>query len=691
MHTLSTNRHSPAFAESQISMKNRDHQSKETLERTIDAISQGRFNGAVGICKEYLATDPHSVPHLQLLGHALIRKGDLDEARDQLELAASIAPEYPAVHEDLGSLEALAGNLDEAVEKFRKVLKLDPTITTAHKKLARALADAGRHEEVDSVMENYFEQNEDAALVAAGAEHYRGQRYEDAESVLMKALRRNPENIDAMRFLGMTYHNQGKKLSDAEALLRKATRIAPDFHQAWSNLGRVLIDNDKADEAIAAYQKLISLTPEDDDAYAGLGRAYAHTGDINRAARAYSQSIELNPDVPSIHMALAHMQKTLGEQAVALEHYRHAIRLKPDLGESYWSMANLKTCRFEQAEIEAMEEQLQSSALPERARINFEFALAKAYEDKKEYAQAWDHYHAGNQQKRMITDYDPVGHDLHLQRIKEVFDSDFIATHAKSGHQEPGPIFIVGLPRSGSTLVEQILASHSQVEGTAELPNLTAIATGTARYRHDGLTYPETATALTSRDFAAYGKDYLKQVAHHRVEGTPFFIDKLPNNFIHVGWIKLTLPNARIINTRRYPVDSCLGAYKQLFAKGQDFTYDVLELSEFYRGYVEIMEHWHTVLPGDVLDVHYEDTVTDLESQVRKLLDFCGLPFEEQCLRFHETRRAVKTASSEQVRQPIYRGALGLWKKYGDAMDPWREDLAEIIDALPDSVKDASN
>ena len=634
---------------------------------------------------------PNSVPHLQILGHALIRKGEFDEARRQLELAASIAPDYPAVYEDLGSLEALAGNLDAAVDFLQKAVELDPSIATAHKKLARALDDAGRHEELDSAMEVYLEQNEDAALVAAGAEHYRSERFDEAVTVLVKALRKNPENIDAMRFLGMTYHRQGERLSDAEALLRKAIRIAPDFHQAFSNLGRVLIDNDKCDEAITIYQELISLTPDDDDAYAGLGRAYAYNGDTSAAAEAYRKSIKLNPDVPAIHMALAHMLKTLGEQADALTHYRDAIRLKPDLGESYWSMANLKTCRFEQYEIDAMEEQLQSSELSDRARVTFEFALGKAYEDKKDYSEAWSHYHSGNQAQRGQVDYDPVRHEVELQRIKKVFHSDFAAAHATSGCQEPGPIFIVGLPRSGSTLVEQILASHSQIEGTAELPNIAVIANGTGRYRHDGLSYPETAAILSPRDFAAYGKDYLKQVAHHRVEGTPFFIDKMPNNFMHVGWIKLTLPNARIINTRRHPVDSCLGAYKQLFAKGQEFTYDLFELAEYYRVYIDLMDHWHEVFPGEIFDIHYEDNVTNLESQVRALLDFCGLPFEEQCLRFHETKRAVKTASSEQVRQPIYKSALGLWKKYGEDMDIWREDLAEVIDALPDSVKDAAN
>jgi hypothetical protein len=259
-----------------------------------------------------------------------------------------------------------------------------------------------------------------------------------------------------------------------------------------------------------------------------------------------------------------------------------------------------------------------------------------------------------------------------------------------AGHQAPDPIFIVGLPRTGSTLVEQILASHSQVEGTAELPNLGNIANGTGKYRPDGLAYPDTLATLTRRDFASYGREYLQQVARHRVLGTPFFIDKMPNNFIHVGWIKLILPNAKIINTRRHPMDSLLGVYKQLFAKGQDFTYDTLELAEFYRCYIEMMAHWHAVLPGQVLDVHYEDTVTSLEAQVRRILEFCGLEFEESCLRYYETRRAVKTASSEQVRQPIYTSALGLWKKYGDSLALWQEELRDIIDELPPGVREAA-
>jgi len=654
-------------------------------------MNDGRHDDALRFCDEYLTVHPGSVPHLQITAHLLIRKGNPDGARKILMNAISIAPGYAPLHEDMGNLEGQTGNFDAAIKHFRRSLQIDPSNTAAHRKLARALADAGRSDEVDGAIENFLDHDEDAAMVVSGVEHFRAGRRQEAEAVLEQAVRKNPENVDALRFLAMVYHQQSKQLSDAEALLRRAVSIAPDYSQAYTHLGRVLIDNGKHEEAVATYEKLIQLAPGDDDAWAGLGRAQAYVGRIDSAAEAYRKSLSINDSTPSVHMALAHMLKTLGQQQEALHHYRAAIKLKPELGESYWSMANLKTFRFEDTEIDAMQAQLRKSDLPDQARVNLEFSLGKAFEDRQDYNSAWLHYSSGNRLQRSLVDYDPVEHELHLQDIRQVFEPALFDQFADAGHQQRGPIFIVGLPRSGSTLIEQILSSHSQVEGTAELPNLAAIATSTGRYRHDGLTYPATVPTYTARDFAAFGREYLQQVAHHRIEGTPLFIDKMPNNFIHVGWIKLILPDAIVINTRRHPVDSCLGAYKQLFAKGQHFTYDMLELSEFYRTYVDIMAHWHEVLPGFVLDVHYENTVTDLESQVRKILDFCGLEFEKQCLTFHETERAIKTASSEQVRQPIYTDALGLWKKYGEHVESWSGDLADIIAELPQSIRDAAN
>jgi hypothetical protein len=275
------------------------------------------------------------------------------------------------------------------------------------------------------------------------------------------------------------------------------------------------------------------------------------------------------------------------------------------------------------------------------------------------------------------------------KEIVETLSREFLEQHEGHGFEAPDPIFIVGLPRSGSTLVEQILASHSQVEGTGELSNLMQIATAIGRYRPDHLHYPRSVIDLRPKDWRAYGQQYIEETRRHRQTEKPFFTDKLPNNFPHVGLLHLVLPNAKIINARRHPLDSCLGAYKQLFGRGQNFTYDMVDLAEYYRNYHNTMQHWHRVLPGKVLDVHYEETVSDLEGQVRRILEHCRLPFEEACVRYHETSRAVKTASSEQVRQPIYKEALGKWRRYEKHLDLWKDELAEIIDSLPPKVKNA--
>lgn len=663
---------------------------KESLARAVKAMQAGDAEKAEFICSDFLVINASSVPHLQLLSHALIKQEKFEEAKEQLEFALKIAPDYARLYEELGSVQGQQREYEAAILSFRRAVELDPRLASAHRKLAQSLVAAGRGDEVDAAFEGFLDHDRDAALVASGAEHWRAGRYEEAETTLLSALRKNVENIDAMRFLAMVYYDQDKKLLDAEALLRRAISIAPDFHQALGNLGRILVDNSKFGEAVEVYERLLELKPNDHDAWAGYGRALAQSGRVKDAEEAYRKSLEINPKAPSVHMARAHMLKTLGSQEEALKAYRKSIEYNPALGESYWSMANLKVFRFTDQEMSAMERQLDSDKLKEEARINFLFSLGKGFEDRKDYEKAWHYYDQGNQLKRANVAYDPVENELHLKSIREVFSKELIQMHQGAGHKAPDPIFIVGLPRTGSTLVEQILASHSQVEGTAELPNIGTIANGTGKYRSDGLAYPNTLATLTQRDFAAYGKEYLKQVAHHRVSGTPFFIDKMPNNFIHVGWIKLILPHAKIINTRRHPMDSLLGVYKQLFAKGQPFTYDTLELAEFYRCYIEMMAHWHDVLPGQVLDVHYEDTVTDLEAQVRRVLEFCDLEFEESCLRYYETRRAVKTASSEQVRQPIYTSALGLWKMYGANLAGWQEQLKDIIDDLPPSVREAA-
>lgn len=626
-----------------------------SLSAGLEALKLDQPQRAEEICRAWLGAHPRSALHLQLLGDALGRQH----------------------------------RFEEALPCYEQAIQLEPNLPLARRKLGQALAALGRGEEADAALEAWFEQDPGRMAVALALGHLRAGRKDEAIPALRKALRENPDNVDALHVLAQTYWGDDERASDIEALLRRATELAPSLVPAWSMLGSLLHDSDRSEEAIQCFLQIAKLNPADSSAWAGLGADYALIGDMEKSVDAYARSVTLQPGLPGIHTSYAHALKSVGRQAESLEQYRTAIALKPDFGEVYWSMANLKVFRFEPEEVSAMEAQVQREDLSPAADVHFRFALGKAHEDAGDHDRAWEFYHSGNQRQRPLVSYDPAGFETRHQELAEVFTHEFLAKHEGGGSKSDAPIFIVGLPRSGSTLIEQILASHSQVEGTLELSTLGEIAVSVSRYRRARDEYPKALRELSGRDFRAYGQQYIDETKVYRTSGKPRFTDKLPNNFSHIGFAHLILPNAKIIDARRHPLDSILGSYKQLFGKGQNFTYDMDELALYYRQYVGIMRHWREVLPGKVLEVHYEETVGDLESQVRRILDHCGLPFEEACLRFHETRRAVRTASSEQVRQPLYRGALGTWRRYERHLQPWKEQLADLIEELPDSVRNA--
>jgi tetratricopeptide (TPR) repeat protein len=660
-----------------------------SINEAIKALKAKRPLRAEEICRDYLAMHPGCADHIRLLAHALQKQGRLGEAEKQLRFAISIRPNFPQLYEDLGSVLAMQKRFDEAIPSFEQAIQLDPTQALAHKKLGQALAIVGRGEDADEAFEEYFDKRPDDREIAAGATHLKEGRVDEAMEVFREVIRKHPNNVNAMRYLAVAYWTEKQKLDDAEALLRRVVEIAPDFAIAWMNLAMVQLERLRYLESIDSYLEATRLEPKNPAAWGGLGNAYARANYQEKSAEAFARAVELNPDAHNLHMGYAHVLKTLGDQKGALKAYRAAIAAKPDFGEVYWSMANLKIFNFEENEVQAMEHELEHEELSESADVHFRFALGKAYEDKKDYERAWHYYHTGNQKQRTQVKHDPLEMELRQNEIIEVFTREFIEEHTGKGFEAPDPILVVGLPRTGSTLVEQILASHSQVEGTSELPNLGRIANSIGRYRSDKVHFPLSARELRNKDWRAYGKQYIDETRRHRETERPFFIDKLPNNYALVGLLHLILPNAKVINTRRHPYDSCLGAYKQLFGRGQNFTYDMYDLADYYRQYIQTMKHWHEVLPGKVLDVHYEETVTDLEGQVRRILDHCGLPFEEQCLRYWETERAVRTASSEQVRQPIYTGALGKWRRYEKHLDLWKEQLGDIVAELPEVVRRA--
>ncbi len=652
-------------------------------------MQEGRPERAESICRGELDKVPGSVDHLRLLGRALVMQARPVEAEEVLRSAVALKPEFAPLHEDLGGTLVAQRRFEDAVASLRTALKMNPGLPLAQKWLGEALAALGLGREADAALEAWFGQDSARAQVAIALDHLHAGRKVEAIATLRTVLRVHPDNIDALHTLAQAYWGDEQQLSDIEALLRRATALAPGHVSAWVLLGTLLHNAERQEEAIPCYERAVELEPTNVAAWSGLGQACAQIGDMARSTAAYARSTALDPGLPGIRMSHAHALKALGRQQEALREYRTAIALKPELGEAYWSMANLKVFRFEPEEVSAMESQLKREDLSESADIHFRFALGKAYEDVGDYDRAWASYDAGNRRKRPLVSHDPVGFEARHEQIAQVFSRDFLEQHAGQGSESDAPIFIVGLPRSGSTLIEQVLASHSQVEGTLELATLGEIALSTGRFRRGRQDYPEAVRELRGRDFRAYGQQYVDETRIYRRTGKPRFTDKLPNNFSHIGFAHLILPNASIINARRHPLDSILGNYKQLFGTGQNFTYDMTELALYYRQYHETMKHWHRVLPGKVLDVHYEETVGDFEAQVRRILAHCGLPFEETCLSFHETERPVRTASSEQVRQPLYTRALGTWRRYEKHLLPWQAELADIIAVLPESVRNA--
>ncbi|NIP19453.1 MAG: tetratricopeptide repeat protein [Xanthomonadales bacterium] len=670
-------------------MKQNQLTREESIGRAMQAMQANRPLRAEEICRDYLELHPGCAEHLRLLGHALIKQNRLAEAEEQIRFALELRPEYPQLLEDLGSVLGLQRRFEESIPFFEKAIALEPTLALAHKKLGRALAAVGRGPEADEAFMEFFERDPDKGRIAVGADHLKAGRTEEAVKIFRGILRENPDQVDALCFLALAYRQKESTRSDAEALLRRATQVAPNHVSAWLNLGALLAEMNKRQDAIRCFERAVKIEPGHAGAWGSLGSAYAHASFPEKSVRAYRKALKLDAGIPNYQMGLGHVLKTIGDQEGALQAYREAIRLKPQFGEVYWSMANLKIFRFEDAEVDAMLEQVERDDLSDSEDIHFRFALGKAFEDRRDHDQAWHYYHTGNQRKRSTVEYDPAEVLVKQQEICEVFDAEFLGGREGNGCQAPDPILIVGMPRSGSTLVEQILASHSQVEGTAELPYLGRISASIGRYRTDNVHFPQACRDLRDKDWRAYGEQYLEYTRDHRETDRPFFTDKLPNNFPMVGLLHMILPNARVINTLRHPLDSLLGNYKQLYGKGQNFTYDIYDLAEYYKRYHATMQHWHEVLPGKVLDVHYEDTVLDLEGQVRRILDHCGLEFEEACLRFHENPRSVKTASSEQVRQPIYQSALGTWRRYEKHLGFWQEELADIIAQLPERVRNA--
>jgi predicted Zn-dependent protease len=505
-----------------------------------------------------------------------------------------------------------------------------------------------------------------------------------AERLLKAHLHDAPTDVPAIRMLAEVAVRIGRN-DDARKLLERCLELAPGFTAARHNYALVLHRSNDAAGALEQVVRLLAADPRNPSFRNLHAVILSHIGEYERSLAIYEELLREYPANAKAWLSYGHVLKTAGRLDDGIKAYRRSIACTPAFGEAYWSLANLKTFRFTDADRAEIGAQLAKPDLDDPSRVNFHFALGKACEDVADYARAFENYSKGNALYRAGHPFDANRNSARVRRLKEILTRGFFEERAGSGCDAPDPIFIVSMPRSGSTLLEQILSSHSAVEGTAELPEILTIVKDlrSEAGAEEAVAYAEVLARKSAADLRLLGEQYIRRTRIQRKTGRPFFIDKMPNNFLHVGMIHAVLPNAKIIDARRHPLACCFSNFKQLYARGQLFSYDLVDMGRFYRDYVDLLAHVDQALPGRVHRVIYERMVEDTEGEVRRLLEYCGLPFEDACLRFFENERPVRTASSEQVRQPIYREGIDHWRHFEPWLEPLKSALGGVLTAYP--------
>ena len=639
--------------------------------------SQGRHAEALDGARALLGDFPENRDLLLIQASSLRHLMKISEALAVLERLERLQPRFSLMHQERGLCHVARKDAPQAVDALLRAVNINPALPMSWRMLEglyRLTGDANAEIAAAHVATLKHLPPEVVTATSLFSDGELG----PAEQIVRAFLLRYGDHPDAMRLLAKIGLARGV-LDDAELLLEAALVLTPDHRGARLDYTQALIERHKYREARAQAEQLLALDPANKDYLLVAATAAVGLGEHERSIALYRAMQTDTPDNPDVHLWLGHALKTIDRLPEAIDAYRAAARARPDFGDAYWSLANLKTYRFDDATIAQMRTAEAVPATIVEDRIHLCFALGKALEDRGEVAEAWRYYERGNALKRTQSRYRPESIEANTVRQIAVCTPDFFARRAGWGSPRPDPIFILGLPRSGSTLLEQILASHSQVEGTQELADIQRIVIDLMGrdMDADNPRYPAVLAEMTAEDFCRLGEKYLADTQVYRSTGRPFFIDKMPNNFRHAGLIHLMLPNAKIIDARREPMSCCFSNLKQLFANGQEFTYGIDDIARYYRTYLELMRHWDQALPGRILRVQHEDVVADLEGSVRRILDYCGLEFEQACVDFHKTRRSVRTPSSEQVRQPIFRDSLDQWTKFEPWLDPLKTALGE--------------
>ncbi|MEM5517792.1 sulfotransferase [Henriciella sp. AS95] len=655
---------------------------RQAFERARGLVQQGQRTLAVQQLEAILEAEPNEVNALLLLGSLRSVEGRLKDAEALVRKASDLAPDFHDASLELARIQRLSKNTSDAINTLRKLIDRAPSNNRAWQLLGDSLYENGQTREGRDAFRQAAQVDPHRNQIRGAIEALKDGRNHEAEQSLRAVLTAEPNHVHALVGLASLAIEAGAT-EDAEHLLEHARRISPYSDIVWRNVARLHSERANNGAAVEAARRAVELDPDAADAWSMLGNVQAWGLKPEEAEASFTRSLELRNEQPRVWMSLGHVRKTLGNRQGSEAAYKEAISQQPDLGEAFWSLADLKTYVFSDADLQSMLSMLQTPGVGDTDLAGFHFALGKAFEDRKDFGPSFEHYAAGNAIKARLDPFDADGFSDTINAVEQVFDTAFMGTPPlPAPPDEIVPVFIVGLPRSGSTLVEQILASHSRVEGTMELPHILNYV----RSMKSGGGYPQSVADMPPEELRALGERYIAETEAYRT-GQDFFIDKMPNNFLHVGLIAKMLPQAVFIDARRDPRDCCLSAFKQNFARGQTFSYGLDILGQYYRDYLRVMRHWDHVLPGRVHRVQYESMVSDTEREIRNLLAHCGLDFEPACLAFHETRRAVRTASAEQVRQPIYARGVGHWKNF----EPWLGELFTALgDAIPSDTPNAS-
>ena len=615
---------------------------------------------------EILKVYPKELNSIYLLVDVFIKLNDPGEAINFIHQGLVVNPKSSDLLEKEIQILLFQNKKHEASKKFRDLLLLRPEISLL-RQLTNILVELDKEEEADEAIQEFLEKNKTYSNLYKGIRHAKAGRLKLAEEVYKKILKEEPDNVDAMRLLGILA-TKGGKYKIAEQILIKAIKIAPSYSLLWRNISLVYRLSGQLEKAQKSMDNILALDPTNASVWADYGTILIMLAKYKEAIVAYSRCVSLKPDSPRAYLSLGHAYNTIGNKDKSIESYLNSIKYNSNSGEAYWSLANLKTYSFTRQQIDQMEETLKGD-IEEIEKIQLLFALGKAYEGLKEFKTSFMKYKEGNWLKRKSISYSSQDNTDAINKTINFFNKESIQKIKKSKCLKNDPIFILGLPRSGSTLIDQIISSHSMVDGTQELPNIMNLSKEIVTMGKTKDAYPSFLKKLSELQITELGNKYIDQTQWGR--GTaPLFIDKMPNNFLHIGLIKTILPNAKIIDTRRGAMDTSFSCFKQFFAKGQLFTYDLEDLGLFYNDYIKLMNHWHDIYPDEIYTVKYSNMITNTEEEITKLLNYCELPFESQCLEFYKSKRPVKTPSAAQVRQPIYKSGLDYWKNFEDDLKP---------------------